>query len=72
MNIVFIHTEFIKLSQAMKLAGIVDQGSDAKIFIQEGKVKVNGTLALERGKKLYSMDIVEVSGLGSFQIQKED
>ena len=39
MEEVLIHTEFIKLQQAIKLAGIVGQGSDAKLLIQNGAVK---------------------------------
>ena len=36
-----IRDEFIKLGQAMKLAGLVDTGADAKAIIEEGNVKVN-------------------------------
>lgn len=49
---VFIKDDFIKLGQAMKLAGLVDTGVDAKFAIEEGKVKVNGETELRRGKKL--------------------
>ena len=42
MNEIKIRDEFIKLGQAMKLAGLVDEGSDAKFVIQNGEVKVNG------------------------------
>lgn len=52
-----IKDEFIKLGQAMKLAGLVDSGVDAKIAIQDGLVKVNGTVDTRRGKKLYEGDI---------------
>ena len=37
-----IKDDFIKLGQAMKLAGIVGSGVDAKFLIQDGQVKVNG------------------------------
>ena len=33
MNKVYIHTEFIKLQQVLKLAGLIDQGSDVKYFL---------------------------------------
>ena len=42
METIKIRDDFIKLGQAMKLAGLVDSGVDAKIEIQEGFVKVNG------------------------------
>lgn len=44
MNKVYIHTEFIKLQQVLKLAGLIDQGSDVKYFLSQGKVLVNGEL----------------------------
>lgn len=45
-----INTEFIKLGQALKLAGLVISGLDAKIFIQNGQVLVNGEIETRRGK----------------------
>lgn len=68
MNVVEIKTEFIKLQQVLKLASIIDTGSDAKYYISEGMVKVNGVVATERGKKIRNGDIVEVSGLGSVKV----
>lgn len=56
-----IHTEFIKLDQAIKLAGIGLSGGTAKVLIQEGKVKVNGEVCSHRGKKLHVNDTFEVS-----------
>ena len=49
--------EFIKLGQAMKLAGMVDSGVDAKFVIQDGQVKVNGEVDTRRGRKLYPGDV---------------
>ena len=51
--------EFIKLGQAMKKAGLVGSGLDAKILIQDGQVKVNGEVDTRRGKKLYPGDTFE-------------
>lgn len=50
--------EFIKLGQALKKAGLVESGVDAKFFIQDGQVKLNGETELQRGKKLYNGDVV--------------
>lgn len=58
METVKIKDEYIKLGQAMKLSGMVGSGIDAKIVIQEGKVKVNGEVDTRRGRKLYPGDIV--------------
>lgn len=57
-----IKDEFIKLGQAMKLAGMVGSGVDAKIVITEGEVKVNGEVEYQRGKKLHDGDIVSFNG----------
>ncbi|MCR4687175.1 MAG: RNA-binding S4 domain-containing protein [Lachnospiraceae bacterium] len=59
MDSITIKDEFIKLGQAMKLASMVYSGVDAKMVITEGQVKVNGEVCLQRGKKLYSGDVIE-------------
>lgn len=62
MEIIKIRDDFIKLGQALKLAGLVDSGVDAKIEIQEGLVKVNGEVEVQRGKKIHPGDIIEFNG----------
>ena len=52
-----IRDDFIKLGQALKLAGLVESGVDAKYAIQDGLVKVNGETEYQRGKKLYAGDV---------------
>ena len=47
-----IHTEFIKLQDAMKYANIVYSGGEAKQLILDGEVTVNGEVCTMRGKKL--------------------
>ena len=54
--------EFIKLGQAMKKAGLVDSGVDAKMVIQDGQVTVNGQVEVQRGKKLHDGDVVTYDG----------
>lgn len=54
--------EFIKLGQALKKAGLVESGVDAKFFIQDGQVLLNGNVEYQRGKKLYSGDVVSFNG----------
>ena len=53
---VVIHTEYIKLQDAMKYANIVYSGGEAKQLILDGRVKVNGEVCTMRGKKLYPGD----------------
>lgn len=57
-----IRDEFIKLGQALKAAGFVESGVDAKFVIQDGLVKVNGAVETQRGKKLVPGDVVEFEG----------
>lgn len=59
MDQIEIKDEFIKLGQALKLAGIAESGVDAKIMIEEETVKVNGETETRRGRKLYDGDAVE-------------
>ncbi|WFR57516.1 RNA-binding S4 domain-containing protein [Anaerocolumna sp. AGMB13025] len=59
MQIIKLREEFIKLGQAIKAAGLVESGVDAKAVIQDGLVKVNGNIETQRGKKLYDGDVVE-------------
>ena len=54
--------EFIKLGQALKKAGAVGSGLDAKMVILDGLVEVNGQTELQRGKKLHDGDVVSFDG----------
>jgi len=62
MEIIKLRDEYIKLGQALKAAGLVESGVDAKFVIQDGLVKVNGNVETQRGKKLVDGDIVEFEG----------
>lgn len=68
MKSIKIDTDFIKLGQLLKMAGLVDSGAHAKIMIINGDVKLNGNIEMQRGKKVYKGDIVEVEG-HSFRIE---
>ena len=58
MDKVYIRDENIKLGQALKLAGAVGSGVEAKLVIQEGLVKVNNEICTQRGKKLVENDVI--------------
>lgn len=62
METIRIKDDFIKLGQALKLAGAVDSGVEAKIVIQDGLVLVNGKVETQRGKKLVADDVVSYDG----------
>ena len=62
MEEIVLRNEFIKLGQAIKAAGLVESGVEAKIVIQDGDVKVNGVVETQRGKKLFGGEVVEYNG----------
>ena len=57
-----IRDDFIKLGQALKLAGVVRDGVEAKMVITEGLVKVNGEVDVRRGRKVYKGDTIVYEG----------
>ena len=57
-----LREDYIKLGQALKAAGLVSSGIEAKIVITEGEVLVNGEEELRRGRKLYDGDTVLFQG----------
>lgn len=62
MEIIKLRDEFIKLGQALKAAGFVESGVEAKDVINDGLVTVNGEIDTRRGRKLYDGDIVAFDG----------
>lgn len=61
-EMVIIDTEFIKLDQLLKWANFTSSGVEAKMYILDGQVKVNGETETRRGKKIYPGDTVEFNG----------
>ena len=62
METIKLREEYIKLGQALKAAGLVESGVDAKYAIEDGLVSVNGETAFQRGKKLVDGDVVAYEG----------
>lgn len=69
MEIIKLRDDYIKLGQALKAANLVGSGVEAKFVIQDGLVKVNGSVELQRGKKLVDGDLVEFEG-NTIKIEK--
>lgn len=57
---VSINTEYIKLGQLLKLVGVITNGAEAKMFLEENSVLVNNENENRRGKKIYPGDIVRI------------
>lgn len=58
---IYIKTEFIKLSQFLKFAGIINNGAESKIFINDNEILVDGILEKRRNKKLYVDSVIVVN-----------
>ena len=71
MKTITITTEYIKLQDLLKLAGVVYTGGEAKVLIQEGAVTVNGEVCIQRGKKLRPGDTVRL-GDAALTVQYAD
>ncbi len=66
-----IHTENIQLDQLLKWAGIVESGGQVKLMLEDEIIKVNGNIETARRRRLYEGDIVEIEGVGSWQVAVE-
>jgi ribosome-associated protein len=62
MNVVTIREEPIELYKLLKLANIAASGGEAKMFIGEGLVKVNGVVETRKRKKIVGGDIIDLGG----------
>ncbi|GIO69295.1 S4 domain-containing protein YaaA [Paenibacillus sp. FSL M7-1455] len=71
MKKIFIHSEYIKLDQFLKLADCISTGGMAKALLAEGHVLVNGEPEERRGRKLYPGDRVSVEDCGEFTVSRE-
>jgi ribosome-associated protein len=60
-----LNTEYIKLDALLKLTGVTDTGGEAKGLVQDGLVRLNGQVVLERGRKLRAGDVVHVMAEGA-------
>jgi ribosome-associated protein len=67
----YLKDDFIKLGQLLKAAGLCASGVDAKYDIQNGEVKLNGNVEIQRGKKIVAGDVIEYKG-NSLVVKKKE
>lgn len=60
MQDVSISDGMIRLGQFLKLANLIDSGSDARILLEGGSVRVNGQSERRRGRQLHRGDVVTI------------
>ena len=64
-----IYSEFITLGQFLKLADIIQTGGEAKSFLAEHEIIIDGQVDNRRGRKLRGGEIIEVLGR-KYEIKK--
>lgn len=69
MNEVIINTEYVTLGQFLKMVDLIQSGGEAKFFLKENLVSVNGLAETKRGRKLYKNDKIEIESYGVYLIQ---
>lgn len=57
-----VHGEYVTLGQLLKVAGIIGSGGEAKFYLSETVVIVNGVPEQRRGRKLRPGDIINATG----------
>lgn len=62
MQVISIDTEYLTLAQFLKYINLISSGGEAKYFLADVDVFVNGVLENRRGKKLYHHDVIQVDG----------
>ena len=58
-----IRGDMIRLGQLLKLADLIDSGAEARAFLAEGGVTVNGEPESRRGRQLHPGDVVVAGGI---------
>ena len=56
-----IKEEFVSLGQFLKICDLISSGGEAKIFLKENEIFVNGEKEDRRGRKLYEKDLIKIN-----------
>ncbi len=64
-----IETEYITLGQLLKVADVIQSGGEAKWFLSEYEILINGESDNRRGRKLRSNDQIKIEGFEMIVIQ---
>lgn len=67
-RVVAVRPDGLRLGQLLKLAGLADTGTQARLLVVGGRVLVNGEVDTRRGRQLADGDVVEVDGVGAVRI----
>ena len=59
---IVINTDYITLGQFLKLADIIQSGGEAKSFLAQNEVEIDGQPDNRRGRKLRGGEIIDILG----------
>ena len=59
---IVIDTDYITLGQFLKLADIIQSGGEAKSFLAQNEVKIDGISDNRRGRKLRGGEVLDILG----------
>lgn len=65
-----IDTDEIQLDQFLKWAGVLASGGEIKPLLEERRIRRNGEIETAKRRKLVPGDIIEIEGLGSYEVTK--
>ncbi|MCH4187526.1 MAG: RNA-binding S4 domain-containing protein [Megasphaera sp.] len=63
-----IKTDMIQLDQFLKWASVLQSGGEIRILLDEQRIYINGELCTAKRKKLHPGDVVDIKGMGSYEI----
>lgn len=66
-----IYTEYVTLGQFLKIAHIIQTGGEAKLYLSQNIITINGEVDNRRGRKLRNNDIVLI-GKEEYKILNEN
>lgn len=67
---IFLETDYMTLGQVLKEVNVISSGGQAKWYLAENTVMVDGEPENRRGRKLYDGMMVEIPELGTFFMAK--
>lgn len=69
MKEVIINTDFITLSQFLKITDLIQSGGQAKFYLKENKIFINNIKEDRRGRKLFNNDIIRIENVSEYHIK---
>ena len=66
-----IDTDTIQLDQFLKWAGVLASGGEIRQLIKERRIRRNGEIETAKRRRLAPGDIIEIEGLGSYEVTRD-